>query len=109
MGDSTVKEPCTKLRRQVNWKVFEIGLISGAGAKAACVVDTLSPSFALVSADYAPVLGESLKLEIVGFGTIPATVVGKSDSLLELTFQFELDQSAQFEDWLVSVKKEYHR
>jgi hypothetical protein len=93
-------------RRHERWKVFEIALFIGSDASAPCVIDNLSESGALVSADLTVAAGETATLEIEGFGSIPARILRRQNSLIALDFEFAPGEAEPFRDWLAEVEKE---
>ncbi len=93
-------------RRQQRWKVFEFAAVTGAAGSAACVIDNLSVSGALVSADITLEADERVTFDLDEFGEIPARVVHIRGSLIGLAFEFDQAGETKLRHWLEEIEKE---
>jgi hypothetical protein len=103
-GDSS-QQSDKERRRSERWNVFEIAPFIGERAPTPCVVDNLSEGGALVSTDLAVLIGETTRMGVEGFGSIPAKILRFQGNRIALEFLFETGQAERFRDWLAGAEK----
>lgn len=103
-GENAPQQSAEERRRSERWNVFEIAPFIGDRAPTPCVVKNLSEGGALVSTDMAVLIGETTKLGVEGFGSIPAKILRFQGTLIALEFLFETGQAERFREWLALVE-----
>lgn len=93
-------------RQEQRWKVFEFANVRTEAGHVGCVIDDLSLTGALISAEAALAPGEDIFLILDGDFTIPATVVHNQGSLTGVRFNMDRDDTATFAQWLKTLDKE---
>jgi hypothetical protein len=93
-------------RKQPRWKVFELAQIHTGSGEISCVIDDLSLTGALISAEVSPSPGEDVSFVIEETFTIAATAVHNQGSLTGLRFNMDPEQTAAFARWLNEIDKD---
>ncbi len=93
-------------RVDARWKVFEVALLRGPAGASACVIDNLSATGALVSADCELENGADVVFEVEEVGEIPVEVVHRQGTLYGLKFKLDEIGDGAVRDWLAEVEKE---
>ena len=93
-------------RRHKRWKVFEVIELQAASGSAPCVVDDLSETGILVTAELNLEIGEEIGLEFEEFGPIKATVMHLRQTLIGLKFLPDDPFFPHYQAWLEKVAKE---